>query len=153
MKFCQFKTRPKAGLSFDHRPQASSNGRAAPVAQPSVGYGVDWETNSEIFARGRDAENRTRTTPVAIPPSAGCYGASTHLYPVVIFVMVGLLGIEPRLHPPHGRVLLHPVKYYLPVVGIPGIEPGLHAPHARVLPLYYIPYKGKYLTGQAIFTP
>ena len=33
----------------------------------------------------------------------------------------------------------------LSVVGMLGIEPRLHPPHGRVLPLYYIPHKGKNL--------
>lgn len=35
-----------------------------------------------------------------------------------------------------------PVEFLL-LVGMPGIEPGLHPPHGRVLPVYYIPLRGK----------
>ncbi len=42
-------------------------------------------------------------------------------------------GRELRPHPPHsvGNLKLD--------VGLPGIEPGLHPPHGRVLPVYYSP--------------
>jgi hypothetical protein len=29
--------------------------------------------------------------------------------------------------------------YFRVLVGVPGIEPGLHPPHGRVLPVYYTP--------------
>ncbi len=37
---------------------------------------------------------------------------------------------------------LHPHSASLRV-GLPGIEPGLHPPHGRVLPVYYSPHQGQ----------
>ena len=90
VKFCQFKTRPKAGLSFDHRPQVSSNGRATPVAHLDRldGYGVNWEVSHR--QKPKESAEKVRHS-----------------------LLVGLLGIEPRLHPPHGRVL---PLYYSPKI-------------------------------------
>ena len=51
-----------------------------------------------------------------------------HLYPVVIFGIVGVSGIEPELQTPHACVL---PLYYTPKIYFWG--------HACVLPLYYIP--------------
>ncbi len=40
-----------------------------------------------------------------------------------------------------------------PLVGPPGIEPGLHPPHGRVLPVYYGPYWTSNLTALPYYLP
>ena len=63
---------------------------------------------------------------------------------------IGLPGIEPGLHPPHGRVLpaySGPCLRKLSSVGPPGIEPGLYAPEAYVLPAYSGPTEDTFRVG------
>ena len=58
--------------------------------------------------------------------------------------LVGLPGIEPGPHPPHGCILplyYSPCSVRLYTFGVPGIEPGSHEPESCILPLYYTPWR------------